>query len=272
MQKRPSGLRSTKVKMPAKGIANHNFESNSEEDDDENSEEPAIRPRKKHRDIFVRVIDLQDELREKIHTDQTGKFPVRSSQGNQYLMIMCEMDSDTILFELIRDRTAGGMVKTYQRLVDRLNACGIFLRHQVPNNEISREYEKAIKCNKMTHEKVLPRNHRRNIAEKGIQVAKAHLISVIYGVDPNCPIHIWDRFLPQIEMGLNMLRPSKLVPTISTWAHLHGQHDYNAYPLAPVGCAVEMHVQPEYRSLSSRSSHRNVFGTLPKAKKIRGRD
>ena len=62
MRKRPSGLRSTKVKMPAEGITNYNFESNMEEEDDENSEEPAIRPRKKHRAIFVRVIDLQDEL------------------------------------------------------------------------------------------------------------------------------------------------------------------------------------------------------------------
>ena len=149
MQKRPSGLRSTKVKMPAKGITNHDFESDSEENDNKNSEEPAIRPRKKHRDIFVRVIDLQDEFQEKIYTDQTGKFPVRSSQGNQYLMIMCEMDSDAILFEPMRDRTAGEMVKIYQRLVDRLNTCGIFLRHQVLNNKISGEYEKAIKCNKM---------------------------------------------------------------------------------------------------------------------------
>ena len=114
------------MKLPAEGITNHDYESDSDEEDDENSEEPVIRPRKKHRDIFVRVIDLQDELQEKIYTNQTGKFPVRSSQGNQYVMIMCEMDSDAILFEPIQDRTAGRMVTTYQRLVDHLNACGIF--------------------------------------------------------------------------------------------------------------------------------------------------
>ena len=69
MQKKPSGLRSTKVEMPVEGIANYDSESDIEEEDDENSKEPAVRPRKKHRDIFVRVIDLQDELREKICTD-----------------------------------------------------------------------------------------------------------------------------------------------------------------------------------------------------------
>ena len=108
-----------------------------------------------------------------------------------------------------------------------------------------KKYKKAVKCNKMTYEWVLPRDHWRNITEKGIQVAKAHLILLICRVNKNFPIHIWDRFLPQIEMDLNMLWPWKLVPTISAWVHLHGQHDYNAFPLAPVGCAVEMHMQPE---------------------------
>ena len=73
--------------MPQQGITNHDFGSDSEDDEDENSEEPEIRPRKKHRDIFVRVIDLQDELREKIYTDQTGPFPITSSLGNKYVMV-----------------------------------------------------------------------------------------------------------------------------------------------------------------------------------------
>ena len=46
MRKKPSGLRSTKVKIPVKGITNYDFESDIEEEDDKNSEKPAIRPRK----------------------------------------------------------------------------------------------------------------------------------------------------------------------------------------------------------------------------------
>ena len=234
MRKKPSGLRSTKVKVPAEENSTYDTETDSE-DEDENSKEAEARPRKKHKDVFVRVVDLQDEFQEKIYTNQTGKFPVRSSQGNQYLMILCKMDSDAILFEPMRDRTAGEMIKTFQALVDCLNTCGIYLRHQVLENKISEEYKKVIKCNKMTYEQVLPRYYRRNIAEKCIQVAKAHLLLVICVLNKNCPIHIWHRFPPQIEMGLNMVRLLKLVPTISAWAHLHDQHDYNTYPLAPVG-------------------------------------
>ena len=52
---------------------------------------------------------------------------------------MCEMDSDAILFEPIRDKIAGKMIKIYWALVDCFDACGIYLRHQVLDNEISEE-------------------------------------------------------------------------------------------------------------------------------------
>ena len=37
--------------------------------------------------------------RKKIYTDQTCHFPTKSSRGNQYIIVMCEMDSDIILFK-----------------------------------------------------------------------------------------------------------------------------------------------------------------------------
>ena len=44
----------------------------------------------KNKDIFVKVIDLQDEFQQQIYLDQTGKFPTTSSKGNQYIMILAE--------------------------------------------------------------------------------------------------------------------------------------------------------------------------------------
>ena len=75
--------------------------------------------------VFTRVYDLHDELERKMYTDQTGRFPVRSYSGNQYIMVLIEMDSSSILVEAMRDRTSGEMVKAYQTLVDRLTASGI---------------------------------------------------------------------------------------------------------------------------------------------------
>ena len=63
-------------------------------------------PLKKHHDVYVSV----DEAKETIYTDQTGAFPARSRNGSRYIMIMCEMDSNAILSEAMKDRTAGKMV------------------------------------------------------------------------------------------------------------------------------------------------------------------
>ena len=41
-----------------------------------------------------------------------------------------------------------------------------------------------------------------------------------------------------------MLRTSKMTPTVSAYAYLWGEHDYNANPFAPLGCKVEAHVTP----------------------------
>ena len=208
MKKQKSGIRSTKT---------------------------TTRPEKKQKDIMVKVIDTHDELAYKIYTDQTGRFPTKSSRGYQYIMVLSEVDSDAILIEPMRNRTAGEMVKTYQTLIDRLNKCGIYPKHQILDNKISAEYQKAIEKNKMTFQKVPPHDHRRNLAERAIQTFKAHFIAILCGVDESFPMHLWCRILPQVEMTLNLLRPSRLLPTVSAHAHLYGQHDYNAHPLAPLG-------------------------------------
>ena len=44
-----------------------------------------------------------------------------------------------------------------------------------------------------------------------------------------------------------MLRSSNVTPTTPSFAHLHGQHNYDVDPFAPLGAAVEMHVMPVSR-------------------------
>jgi hypothetical protein len=54
-------------------------------------------------------------------------------------------------------------------------------------------------------------------------------------------MHIWDRLLPQTITTLNLLHQSNAVPTISAYQHIRGIFYYNRTPLAPMGCAVQMH-------------------------------
>ena len=107
----------------------------------------------------------------------------------------------------MKDRTAGEMIRAYQKLIDRLKECGIMPSHHILDNEVSADFKEAIKANHMTYQLVPPHDHRRNIAERAIQTFKAHFISILCEVDNNFPIALWCQLLPETEMTLNMLRP-----------------------------------------------------------------
>jgi hypothetical protein len=43
----------------------------------------------------------------KIYTDQTGQFPVTSSGGNQYVMVLSEYGTNAILTKPLKNQTVG---------------------------------------------------------------------------------------------------------------------------------------------------------------------
>jgi hypothetical protein len=96
-QKTPSGLGSTKTASLL--------------DDDNafaiNNKDTTPRPTTKQSDICFRVMDLESKAARLIYSDQTGQFPKKSSRGNQYIMVLVEIDSDTILIEPMKNRTSG---------------------------------------------------------------------------------------------------------------------------------------------------------------------
>ena len=233
----PSGLRSTKRTQTETPPP-------VDESEDREEEHSIIN---KQKIIFCKVYDVEEEATHKIWTDQTGRFPKQSSRGNQYIMVLVESDSSAILVEPMKNRTAGEMTRAYQTLVDRLNESGIFPKEHILDNECSDQFKKTIKANKMTYQLVPPHDHRRNRAEKAIQTFKDHFVSILCGTDSSFPLNLWDRLLTQAEMTLNMLRPARMLKTVSAYTYLYGQHDYNSNPFAPLGCKVEAHVVPEVR-------------------------
>ena len=48
----------------------------------------------------------------KVYTDQTGRFTVRSSAGNQYILVLYDYDSNAILTEAIKTRQGHELLKT----------------------------------------------------------------------------------------------------------------------------------------------------------------
>ena len=120
-------------------------------------------------------------------------------------MVMTEVDSDAILVEPMKNRTAGEMSRAYQALIDRLNSAGIFPKMHILDNECSAEMKATIKLNKMTFQMVPPHDHQQNIAKKAISTFKDHFIAILCGADKSFPLHLWDRLLRQAEHTLNML-------------------------------------------------------------------
>ena len=70
----------------------------------------------------------------------------------------------------------------------------------------------------------------------------AHFISIINCLDKDFPEGGWDLLIPQVNMTLNMLRPCAGVNE-AHWAYsyIYGAFDFNAHPLAPLGCRAFVH-------------------------------
>ncbi len=67
---------------------------------------------KKMQDMFIQIHNANDTA----HSDQTGCFPVTSSSGNKYIMVLVEVDGNFIDAEPMKNKTAGSMIKAYLAL------------------------------------------------------------------------------------------------------------------------------------------------------------
>ncbi len=137
---------------------------------------------KKVRDVYTKTY----MVRETMFSDQTGQFPMHSQQGNKYIMVMVEINSNTILVEPMKSRKDEEMIRAYNALLLRLKQAGIVPKKHVLDNKVSENMKNHIHdtC-KINMELVPPGCHRRNAAEVAIHNFKAHFLSVLAGVANN---------------------------------------------------------------------------------------
>ncbi len=161
---------------------------------------------------------------------------------------MVEIDSNVILVEPISSRNDHELARAYRVLMTRLQHAGIVPKKHILDNEVSEAMKIIINDKyKMAMELVPPGCHRRNAAEVAIRNFKADFLSVLAGAAEDFPPSLWDHLLPQTEITLNLLQQSNATPTVSAYAHLCGPFDYNKMPLAPMGCAVQVHEKTDKR-------------------------
>ena len=129
-----------------------------------------------------------------------------------------------------------------------LQRAGVTTTKHVLDNECSHKLKELIRGT-CKLELVPPGCHRCNIAEVAIKGFKQHFLGIFAGLPDDLPWSLWDRLLPQTETTLNLLRQSNATLTVSAYAHMFGNFDYNRMPLAPMGCPCHVHVKPDNQKI-----------------------
>ena len=192
---------------------------------------------------LVRVGDGTD----KIYSDLTGKFPIQSALGNKYILIVYHYDANAILAEPLKDITAKSIASAHQQIYEYLTIRGLKPKFEILDNECSRDLVKLMTKNNIVFQLVPPHLHRANAAERAIRMRKNHFISILCGLDPLFPLQLWDKLIDQVNLTLNLLRPSRLNPKMAAEAMLNGPFDFNRTPISPLGTKCLVHEKPAVR-------------------------
>lgn len=216
-------------------------------DDDDFTAHPTCTDGKRSHFVYAALLEVPT-VTGKIYSDLTGRFPIQSSTGNKYIMVVYDYDSNYIHAIPLRNRTDAEMLRGYDTAHATLTSHGLRPQLQILDNEASHALKSRIKANESSYQLVPPAVHRANAAERAIRTFKNHFIAGLSSVDPNFPLYLWDRLIEQALLTLNLMRTSRINPKLSAQAQLHGFFDFNRTPLAPPGTRILAHEKPSKRA------------------------
>ena len=191
------------------------------------------------------IMDFQPSS--KAYFDLTGKFPYKSSRGNQYIMVFYNYDANYINAIAVKTRQAAELKNAFCTHTDTLRRSGINPSLYILDNEISNDLKAALAKYNIAYQLVPPAQHRRNAAERAIRTFKNHFLAGLATLPPMFPMSEWDRLLEQALLSLNLLRNARLNSKLSAHAFVHGIFDFNKHPLAPPGAQVIAHEKATHR-------------------------
>jgi hypothetical protein len=210
--------------------------------------EPSIILSKQTHQTYADLLDFNSPTGQ-IHNDQTGRFPVQSSRGSKYVMILYEYDSKPILAEAMKFRTAHNMVCAYKRLHAYLVARGLTPKLQRLDNEASQTLKDPMRKKNIDFQLAAPLCHRRNSAERAIQTWKNHFIAGLASTGKQFLLYLWDRLIPQAVTTPNLLRQSCLNPCLSANANSMARSTITLPPWHPPAPASSSMKSPHNAAL-----------------------
>ena len=109
-----------------------------------------------------------EEMTGQIYTDQTGRFPVPSKLGNNYVMVLYDYDSNAILAQPCKTRKGPCLLDAYKKLLGRLKKAGLTPRLQRLDNECSTALKEYMYDENIDFQLAPPGIHQRNSAKRAI--------------------------------------------------------------------------------------------------------
>ena len=162
------------------------------------------------------------------------------------MMVIYAYDPNAIIVEPLPNSPKESIVQAYQKTTQHLTKRGFKTRFQRLDNKASKILQYKMEKQQIKWQLVPSGNHRRNAAERQILTFKNNFISILAGNDPDFPLHLWDKLIPQACITINLLRNSHINPQLSSEDHLNGNFDYKTTPLDPPRTKV-VAFEPPYK-------------------------
>jgi hypothetical protein len=211
-------------------------------------DDPDLAPQLEPRSHQICAMLIPETTLLKSYSDQTGHFHTPSNRGNHYIFLLYHYDTNSIHTLAIPNRFAATIRDAWETTHLHLLHLGHPPELHILDNECSADLRKAFTKYNVLFQRVPPKEHRANAAERAIRTFKNHFVAVLNTVNSRFPLDLWDRLLPQTTLTLNLLRSSRIHPSLSAYASLYGAFDFNRTPLAPVGTKIVAHVNAASRT------------------------
>ena len=118
--------------------------------------------------VAAQAIEVQGST----FSDQTGRFPITSSRGHKYIMVLYCYDANAIIAEPIKSRAESELVRAYSTMHHLLTSRGFYPQLHYLDNEAPSGLQQFITSHNTSFQLVPPHTHRRNAAEQS-QVSEA---------------------------------------------------------------------------------------------------
>ena len=104
------------------------------------------------------------------YTDLTGRFPYRSSRGNQYIIVAYSYDANAILAIPINNRSAAFVTKAWEHIYNRLHITGVKAESWILDMEASNLLKDTMVKDNTTYQLVPSHIHGANTTERAIKI------------------------------------------------------------------------------------------------------